>query len=184
MAIERSFPFRTDRLELDPVYARLRADEPMSRVVLPYGGPAWFATRYADVRTVLGDHRFSRAATLGADVPRLTRDEVRRGPTIMTMDPPDHTRLRTLIAKAFTPRRVERLRPRVALLVDSLLDRMIAAGPPADLVEHLAVPLPVTIICELLGVPLADQHRFRASATSPRTWSTWSPAGGPSRATT
>jgi cytochrome P450 len=158
---DRGFPFRTDGLELDPIYATLRAHEPMSRVVLPYGGAAWLATRYADVRTVLGDPRFSRAATLGADVPRLTRDEVRRGPTIMTMDPPDHTRLRTLISKAFTPRHVEQLRPRVALLVDELLDRMIAAGPPADLIEHLAVPLPVTIICELLGVPVEDHHRFR-----------------------
>jgi len=161
MTEQRSFPFRLDRLELDPIYAKLRAHEPMSRVVLPYGGVAWLATRYADVRAALADPRLSRAATLGADVPRLTRDEVRRGPTIMTMDPPDHTRLRTLIAKAFTPRRVEQLRPRVELLVDELLDTMIAAGPPADLIEHLAVPLPVTIISELLGVPFENQRRFR-----------------------
>ena len=59
----RSFPFPTDRLDLNPIYAKLRADEPMSRVVLPYGGPAWFATRDADVRAVLADPRLSRAAT-------------------------------------------------------------------------------------------------------------------------
>jgi cytochrome P450 len=79
----------------------------------------------------------------------------------MTMDPPDHTRLRTLISKAFTPRRIERLRPRIELLVGELVDKMIAAGQPADLIEHLALPLPVTIISELLGAPIEDQHQFR-----------------------
>jgi cytochrome P450 len=160
--LPRSFPFLTERLDLDPVYTDLREHEPMSRVAMPYGGWTWLATRYADVRKVLSDPRFSRAATLGADVPRLTRDEVSRGPTVMTMDPPDHTRLRTLVNKAFTARRVERLRPAIRELVDGLLDDMVASGAPADLIECLAEPLPATIICQLLGVPYEDHHHFRS----------------------
>jgi cytochrome P450 len=76
------------------------------------------------------------------------------------MDPPEHTRLRTVVAKAFTARRVERLRPRTREIADELVDGMVAKGAPADLVEHFATPLPIRVICELLGVPVADQHLF------------------------
>ncbi|HEY3609659.1 MAG TPA: cytochrome P450 [Pseudonocardiaceae bacterium] len=81
--------------------------------------------------------------------------------SILSMDPPEHSRLRKLVARAFTARQIERLRPRTQAIVDDLLDRMIAAGSPADLAESLAWPLPITVICELLGVPVEDRDRFR-----------------------
>ncbi|MEV1289165.1 cytochrome P450 [Micromonospora sp. NPDC049679] len=154
-----AYPFNPpDRLNVDPFYVQLRRQEPLIRVRLPFGEEAWLATRHADVRTVLGDPRFSRAASVGRDEPRITPRQMEGG--ILSMDPPEHTRLRRLVAKAFTARRVEQLRPRARQVADELLARMIAAGPPADLVEDFATPLPITVICELLGVPLADQDRF------------------------
>jgi len=82
------------------------------------------------------------------------------------MDPPDHTRLRMLVAKAFTVRRVEELRPRVRKLAGRLVGDLIASGPPVDLVENFALPLPVAVICELLGVPVSDRPRFRVWSDS------------------
>lgn len=156
----RRYPFSDpDRLNLDPLYAQLRRQEPMTRVRLPFGEEAWLATRHADVKVVLGDQRFSRAASAGHDEPRTTPRQIGGG--ILSMDPPDHSRLRRLVAKAFTVRRVEELRPATTAIADELVDAMTAAGPPADLVELFATPLPVRVICSLLGVPPADQHLFR-----------------------
>ncbi|WBB77825.1 cytochrome P450 [Micromonospora sp. WMMD882] len=155
------YPFSIpDRLELDPRLAELRRDEPLVRVRLPYGEPAWLATRHADVRTVLGDPRFSRAAAAGRDEPRNVPDQRETG--ILGMDPPEHTRLRRVVARAFTARRVEELRPGTRRIADELVDGMLAAGAPADLVAHLATPLPIRVICDLLGVPVADQDDFHA----------------------
>ncbi len=155
----RAYPFSPpDRLVLDPQYAWLREHEPVSRVRMPYGEEAWLVTRYADVRTVLGDARFSRAASIGRDEPRVAPQSPEGG--MLAMDPPEHTRLRRLVTKAFTVRRVEELRPRVERIADELVDRLVEAGPPADLVDDVTVPLPVTVICELLGVPYADRDRF------------------------
>jgi cytochrome P450 len=156
----RAYPFGPiERLDLDPVYTGLR-EQPLVRVRMPYGGEAWLATRYEDIRMVLADPRFSRAETVGKDVPR-TVPLIQHDPSILGMDPPEHSRLRKLVAKAFTARHVEALRPRVQAIIDELLDTMIAAGPPADLAESLSWPLPIVVICELLGVPVADRERFR-----------------------
>ena len=155
----RPYPFAApDRLNLDPRYAELRRSQPLIRVRLPYGEEAWLATRHRDVRTVLGDARFSRAASVGRDEPRITPRKQETG--LLAMDPPEHTRLRRLVAKAFTARRVELLRARTQQIADGLVDDMLAAGPPADLVERFATPLPIQVICELLGVPFADRHQF------------------------
>jgi cytochrome P450 len=81
--------------------------------------------------------------------------------SILTMDPPEHGRLRKLVAKAFTVRRVEALRPRIARIIDDLTDKMLANGSPADLAAAVNWPLPITVICELLGVPVEDQALFR-----------------------
>ncbi|SDQ29460.1 cytochrome P450 [Thermostaphylospora chromogena] len=154
------YPFGpAERLDLHPLYAEYRRDRPLARVVMPYGGEAWLVTRYADIRTVLSDPRFSRAVTVGRDVPRLVPQLGEDN--ILAMDPPEHTRLRRLVSKAFTPRRVEQMRPNVQAMVDELLDEMIANGAPADIAESLAWPLPVRVICEMLGVPVADRNRFR-----------------------
>ncbi|HEV2782095.1 MAG TPA: cytochrome P450 [Actinophytocola sp.] len=146
-------------LDVDDAYAVARAAG-MIRVRLPYGEPVWLVTRYADARLVLSDPRFSRAMATERDGPRLT--EAREEPGQMfTLDPPEHTRLRTLVAKAFTMHRVARLRPRVRELAEGLADELVAAGAPADLVEHYTRPIPGSVICEMLGVPASDRPQFQ-----------------------
>lgn len=155
-----TYPFNTpDGLQLADEYERVRDRPGLLRVQMEYGEPAWLVTRYADARLVLGDPRFSRAAGASHDEPR--QSEGRRDGGILGMDPPEHTRLRSLVAKAFTVRQVEKLRPRVRELTASLLDGLEAAGPPADLVDLYALPLPVAVICQMLGVPAEDRPRFR-----------------------
>ncbi|GAB3488736.1 cytochrome P450 [Amycolatopsis cihanbeyliensis] len=156
------YPFSDPvRLDLHPRYAELRAERPAMRVRLPYGAECWLVTRYEDVKTVLADHRFSRARTAGReDTPRVTPEAAPAG-SILSMDPPEHSRLRRLIARAFTSRRVREFRPRTQEIVDGLLDEIEHTGPPADLVESLALPLPVSVISQMLGVPPGEHHRFR-----------------------
>src|SRR5437588_13116839 len=106
----RSYPFGDPvALEVNPVLARLAREEPLSRIALPYGGEAWLATRYDDVKTVYSDPRFSRRATVGADVPRLRPEIDGDSSSILNMDPPEHARLRRLASKAFTARRITEL---------------------------------------------------------------------------
>jgi cytochrome P450 len=156
----RSYPFGPiHALEIDPMYFWLQEHEPLAWVKLPYGEEGWLLTRYDDVRTALGDPRFSLAEAAVRDVPRLTPQ--RYGGILTDQDPPDHTRLRRLVAKAFTARRVEQLRGRADQITGELLDEMVKAGPPADLSQALAVPLPGLMICELIGVPFADRDQFR-----------------------
>ena len=156
----RAFPFsEPSQLELNQIFARLRREEPLSRVQLPYGEPAWLATRYEDVKIVLGDPRFSRAAAFRPDEPRAM--VLQRSGSLLSMDPPEHSRLRRLVSKAFTVRRVELLRPQVQQIADGLADAMLAKGPPGDVAEDFGVLLPITVICELLGVPVADRASFR-----------------------
>ncbi|MGW0573561.1 cytochrome P450 [Streptomyces tauricus] len=156
----RSYPFASGKLDLDPLYAALRREEPVCRVRLPYGEPAWLATRYEDVKVVLGDSRFSRAAAVGRDQPR-SRPYAAGAGAMISLDPPEHSRLRRLVAKAFTMRRIEELRPRVQQIADGLVDAMTAEGPPADLVQSFGLPLPIAVMCELLGVPYEDRADFR-----------------------
>lgn len=173
--VPRSYPFSRSRLEPDPQYAELRRCEPVCRVQLPYGPPAWLVTDYRLTKVVLGDARFSRAAAVGRDNPRETAADVSQvAESILSMDPPEHTRIRKLVGKAFTPRRVEELRPRAVDITSGLLDDMIAAGPPADLVDSFSFALPAIMICELLGIPEDDRHTFRgwADATASGTAAT------------
>lgn len=156
-----AYPFNEGAgIGLSDAYAQAQEAPGMVRVQMPYGEPAWLAVRFADARFVLGDRRFSRAAASEHDAPR--QSPLQRTGGILSMDPPEHSRLRKLVTTAFTVRRVEQLRPRVAELANGLLDDMIAAGPPADLVEDYALPIPVAVICEMLGVPVEDRARFRA----------------------
>jgi len=139
-----------------PTYHRLRAEDPVHHSPLGF----WVLTRYDDVIAALRDPRLAKeaiaafvAARFGAPVPAL-------GVSMLDRDPPDHTRLRSLVSKAFTPRVVEGLRPRVQQIVDGLLDRVHGAGA-MDLVEEFAYPIPVIVICEMLGVPVGDHERFK-----------------------
>ncbi len=155
------FPFgKTEALSVHPKMAEVRQHTPVLRIAMPYGGDAWLATRYDDVKMVLADPRFSMAATVGKDVPRPLPN-IQQESSILTMDPPEHGRLRKLVAKAFTARRIETLRPRIQAILDRLTDDLIAAGSPADLAASVNWPLPITVICEMLGVPVEDQARFR-----------------------
>ncbi|WP_132115769.1 cytochrome P450 [Actinocrispum wychmicini] len=154
------YPFGpAESLVPHPRYAALRAEAGLCRVQMPWGGEAWLATRYDDVRTVLGDPRFSRALAAGREDTPRARPLIEDPHMILSMDPPDHTRLRRLVAKAFTARRVEELRPRVRAIVGALLGEMKA---PADLAAGLAWPLPMIVISEMLGVDEADRADFRS----------------------
>jgi cytochrome P450 len=158
----RPYPFGQNRLDPDPLYAQLCREEPVCQVQLPYGRPAWLVTTYELSRLVLGDQRFSREATLVGDNPREDPVDLQVAESILSMDPPKHTRIRQLLGKAFTSRRVEQLRPRARQIAASLIDDMTAAGPPADLVQSYSFAFPAMVICELLGIPEADRHQFRS----------------------
>ncbi|MBL1092294.1 MULTISPECIES: cytochrome P450 [Streptomyces] len=154
-----------EALEFDPTLKRLLTEEPVARIQLPHGeGWAWLVTRYEDVRTVTTDRRFSRHAVVGRDFPRMTPEPIVQDEAINVMDPPASSRLRSLVSKAFAPRHVERMQERTHHVVDDLLTRMAEHGPPADLMEHLAGPLPLITICEVLDIPEGDQAQLRAHA--------------------
>ncbi len=136
-----------------PAYHRLRAEDPVHRHPLGF----YVLTRYEDVALVLRDARFGKGGYQALIEGRFgaTPDGPRLALSMLFRDPPDHTRLRALVSKAFTPRVVETLRPHVQGIVDLLLARATEAGR-MDVIEELAYPLPVTVISELLGVPVAD----------------------------
>jgi cytochrome P450 len=151
------FPPPPSLYEPSPEYGKIR---PIAQVTMPDGRTAWLVTGHAEVKQVLVDPRFSRAAASGPDA--LRTGLMTANDSILAMDPPEHTRLRRLVARAFTARRIEDLRPRVAKLVDELLDEIETLPRPVDLVEQFSLPLPVQVICELLGVPASDRHTFHA----------------------
>ncbi|BFU47574.1 cytochrome P450 family protein [Krasilnikovia sp. MM14-A1004] len=144
-----------------PTYEQLRAQAPVCRVQLPDGAPVWLATRYADVRAALADPRLSLDKRNGDGTWKGFSLPSALDANLGNMDPPDHTRVRRLVSRAFTPRRMESLRPRIQRSADALLDAAAARGH-ADLVRDYAGPLPVAVICDLLGVPGADRADFRA----------------------
>jgi len=148
------------------VHARLRAQRPVTPVIMPGGAPVWLITGYAEARAALADPRLSKHVPGWHPEP----DSIFASLDLhmLNSDPPDHERLRKLVNKAFTARRVERLRPRITAIAAGLLDDMSAQRdrPEVDLLASFAFPLPITVICELLGVPAADRDDFRTwSAT-------------------
>ncbi|MEV7684660.1 cytochrome P450 [Streptomyces bungoensis] len=152
------------RRDPHPFYARLRAQGPVHRV-RPPGADAdqttWLVVGYEEARAALADPRLAKDST---KIGTTFLDEELIGKYLLTADPPQHTRLRGLVARAFTMRRVERLRPRIQRITDDLLDEMLPRGR-ADLIDALAYPLPITVICELLGVPDMDRAEFRKTST-------------------
>ena len=139
-----------------PTYRQLRAEDPVHHSPMGF----WVLTRYDDVVAALRDPRLAKeaiaafvAARFGAPVPIM-------GLSMLDRDPPDHTRLRSLVSKAFTPRVVEGLRPRIQQIVDGLLTRALEKGS-MDVIEEFAYPIPVNVICEMLGVPVEDHERFK-----------------------
>jgi cytochrome P450 len=148
----------------DPLghFARLREERPVTPVIMPNDTRFWLVTRYADVRAALADPRLIK------DTRKMAGEDWASNPLtgylsdhMLNLDPPDHTRLRRLVTKAFTARRVASLRPRIEAITGELLD-CLGDRDEADLIASFAFPLPVTVICELLGVPAADRDSFGA----------------------
>jgi cytochrome P450 len=148
-----------------PLLSRLRAEHAVCRVTLPDKTPVWLVTRYEDVKTLLTDERFAKSRYNA-----LTPEQLRKQPwippmfrplerTMLDLDPPDHTRLRQFVHKAFTPRLIEQMRERVQTLANELLDAAARRGE-MDLIRDYALPLPMTIITEILGVPIQDRDKF------------------------
>jgi cytochrome P450 len=166
---------RRDRFDPVPELARLRAEQPITRVDLPWGSSAWLVTRYEDVREVLGDaSRFSNRLRFSGPASQDSSSGVSEGDgtggeaaqpvasaVLIGYDPPDHTRLRRFLTPEFTMRRMRRLQPRIEAIVAEHLQAMEDAGPPSDLVTSFALPIPSLVICELLGVPYADREGFQ-----------------------
>jgi cytochrome P450 PksS len=166
-----------------PFYARLRAEAPVHRMTLPTREDAWLVTRYDDVVRVLKDERFAKDTDNA-----LTPEQAARQPWFRTMfkplkrnmldlDPPDHTRLRALVSKTFTPRLIEQMRDRIQALTDELFDKVQGHGR-MDLIHDYALPLPTTIIAEMLGVPAEDRHKFHrwsnaVLSAGSSTWALW-----------
>jgi len=156
----RAFPFpHRDGLGPIPEFAELRRNDPVIRVRLPSGDTAWLVTRYADVRRVLADPCFSRARATRGEGPRINRTTTLPD-SILAADPPDHSRLRRLVAPALSGRRAEAMRRDIAQLTDQLLANMARQPQPADLVALFTRPLPLTVICDLLGTPRVDGDRL------------------------
>ncbi|WP_203903911.1 cytochrome P450 family protein [Virgisporangium aliadipatigenens] len=141
-----------------PTLDRLREETPARPVDTP-AGRLWLVTRRADVRQLLADPRLSKSVNVDLGYYPLPPLQRRSGFHMLNADPPEHTRLRRLVAKAFTNGRVEKLRPHIRAIVEELVRPMVDRGH-ADLIADLAFPLPITVISELVGVPPADRYAF------------------------
>ena len=159
-------PFdRPNVLELAPLYDVLRREAPVAAVTTPAGDPAWLVTRFEEVRDLLGDKRFGRSHPYPEKAAKINDGAVLEGPSgNYETEEADHTRMRRLLTPAFSAKRMRQMGEDVQALVDGYVDEMIAARAAdgrADLHETLAVPLPVSVICRLLGVPQDDSGYFR-----------------------
>jgi cytochrome P450 len=168
MTVELPFE-QTHPLEIAPLLRQLQDEGVIHRVRTAVGDQAWLVTGYEEVRRLLSDERLGRSHPDPAHAARLGRSVMLGGPMgNYDTEQADHARRRSLLQPHFSPRRMRELRPRVEELATALLDDLARLGPPADLHYALAMPLPIQVICELLGVPYADRDQFRA----------WSEAAG------
>jgi cytochrome P450 len=145
----------------------IRENEGVRRFTNAFGMQVYLVTRHEDVKAVLADHeRFSNVRPPGfavQGVPQASEEEqaAARSGNLLGLDPPEHSRLRRMLTPEFTIRRMKRLEPRIVEIVDAQLDAMERVGPPTDLVEGFALPIPSLVICELLGVPYDDREDFQ-----------------------
>ena len=159
---------RPNVLDLAPLYEVLRREAPIAPVTTPAGDPAWLVTRYDEVKQLLGDKRLGRSHPEPERAPRITTAAVQDGPTgNYETEEADHKRMRRLLTPAFSAKRMRMLSGHVQELVDGYLDqldaeRATAPGGVVDLHTGLAFPLPVAVICRLLGVPESDREHFHA----------------------
>jgi pentalenolactone synthase len=161
MTAQLPFP-QPHPLQAGPELRALRAQGPIHRIRTPVGDQAWLVTGYAQVRTLMDDDRLGRSHRSPQTAPRSRASALFGGPMgDFEAEPAGHRRMRELLQPHFSPRRLRSLASRVETLTEGLLDQLVADGSPADLHAKLALPLPLLVICELLGVPYRDRDRFR-----------------------
>jgi cytochrome P450 len=158
-----TLPFeRPGLLGVPPQLLRLQAEGPITRVRTRTGDEAWLVTRYDEVRELFADPRLGRSHPQPERAARFSNSAFLGGPMGDAADEEQsHGQMRAMLTPLFSARRIQAMRPHVEDLVRGLLDAMERQGPPLDLHEHLSFPLPVLVICELLGVPFEDWDRFR-----------------------
>ena len=158
---------RRNAFDPTPELREVRETTGVRTVTNSFGMTVCLVTRYEDVKAVLSDHeRFSNSRPQGfvlPGAPAVSDEEMARSRAgnLLGLDPPEHQRLRRMLTPEFTIRRMKRLEPRIVEIVDQHLDAMESAGPPVDLVEYFALPIPSLVICELLGVPYDDRDDFQ-----------------------
>lgn len=157
---------RTNPFDPPVELASYRAQQPICRIRYPDGHIGWLVTSHSLARQMLADQRFSaRSEFKRSPVDRPGAAPFYRAPALpgwlVDMDAPEHTRIRQELAGRFTARRMQEMRPRIDEIIHGLLDAMRRHGPPADLVQTFALPLPSLLICELLGVPAAERAQFQ-----------------------
>ncbi|GGP68606.1 cytochrome P450 [Saccharothrix coeruleofusca] len=167
-------PVDRDAGPFDPpsLITRLRDARPVSPLLFPDGHQGWLVTGYDAVRQLMADTRFSSRQDIGilhvpyeaSRMPAATEPSPQVPGLFITMDPPEHTRLRRMLTGAFTVKRVKQLEERIADIVERQLDELARLTPPVDLVAEFALPVPSLVICELLGVPYADRRDFQANS--------------------
>lgn len=158
-----AMPFdQPDLLTMSPAVRELQAACPVARVRTLTGDEAWMVTRYAELKRLYGERRLGRSHPDPEHAARISDSILFGGPSNNhETEAADDARMRSLLTPFFSARRMQELRPRVEALADRLLDALATSGPPADLHEALSFPLPVLVICELLGVPSEDRDQFR-----------------------
>ncbi|MER7826731.1 cytochrome P450 [Streptomyces sp. NPDC096097] len=165
-----SFPFPDPATigDLPPELGRIRDGQSVAQVQFPDGMGAWLVTKHADIRKMMLDSNVSSRVMNAAAAAAMAETETGKlmNESLVGMDAPEHTRLRRLVSHAFTARSMETLRPRIAQRVSDLLDELEAMPQPVDLLANFALPLPIEVICELLGVPQEDQYQFAGWANA------------------
>jgi cytochrome P450 len=156
-------PFaRTSLFESPPLLRKLQAEGPIARIRTQVGDEAWLVTRYDEVRELFADPRLGRSHPNPEEAARLTNSAIMSGAVDDKDEDANHAMMRALLMPAFSPRRMRAMRPHVQQIVGDIIDGMLADGGPVDLHERLSMPLPVLVICALLGVPYEDRDEFRA----------------------
>ncbi|HEX2212657.1 MAG TPA: cytochrome P450 [Mycobacterium sp.] len=166
-AQELPLHMRRDAFSPTPALREIRESTGVRTITSSFGMTVYLVTRHDDVKEVLSDHqRFSNGRPPGFQIPgapTISEEELAssRAGNLLGLDPPEHSRLRRMLTPEFTIRRMKRLEPRITEIVGQHLDAMESAGPPVDLVDSFALPIPSLVICELLGVPYDDRDDFQ-----------------------
>lgn len=175
--VPHGLPVERDAGPFDPPrrITELRQSRPVSPMIFPDGHEGWLVTGYDEVRRLMADTRFSSRQDIGPlhmpyempgmfDMPAVTEPSPQEPGLFISMDPPDHTRLRRMLTGAFTVKRMKMLEEHINDIAERQLDEMARLTPPVDLMKEFALPVPSLVICELLGVPYEDRKTFQANS--------------------